>query len=189
VCDLEHHGVYPIRSTPEAKFYTDLDTDQKGRFHVAVTGLWLLNEIRWILTNFTHQPNTLSSLLIILDKCHEHIAKQSQTPVLDDLDRYAMHSFLYHRLLPTHSQVLADQCSSKLPLTFPSKLEDEPIYSTRLLQLFLVAGQTYLQPPDIIDLVVRDKIRRKPPYTLLRLPDSTEKHVRSTSAEQFPPGQ
>ena len=188
MCDRENHGAYPTRSTTEAEFYTNLDADQKGRFHAAVTGLWLFNEIRWILTNFTHQSNNFSPLLIILDKCNEHIAKQSQTPVLDDLDRYAMHSFLYHHLLPTHSQVLANQCSSKLPLTFPLELENEPIYSTRLLQLFLVAGQTYLQPPDIIDLVVRDEISRNPPYTLLRLPDSTERHIRSTSAEQFPPG-
>jgi hypothetical protein len=187
VCDREHDGTYPTRSTPEAEFYTDLDAHQKGRFHAAVTGLWLLNEIRWILTNFTQPPSNLSPLLITLDKCKVHIAKQSETAVLDDLDRYAMHSFLYHHLLPVHSQVLADQCSSKLPLTFRLELEDQPILSTRLLQLFLIAGQAYLQPPDIIDLAVRDRIHRKPPYTLLRLPDSTEKYTRSTSAMQFAP--
>lgn len=183
-----HDGQSAARSSLEAEFYTRFDADQKGRFHAAVTSLWLLNEIRWILTNFTYTANTFAVPLTILDKCKEHLDEQTETPLLDHLDRYAVHSFLYHHLLPLHSPALSDQCSSKLPLTFPSELEKEPVYCTRLLQLFLVAGQTYLQPPDIIDLAVRDKLRRKPPYMMTRLPASTELHIRSTSAEPFPPG-
>jgi len=52
----------------------------------------------------------------------------------------------------------------------------------RLLQLFLISGQTYFQPPDLIDLIVRSKASRRRPYTSLPTPSSTKRwrHPRRT---------
>jgi hypothetical protein len=38
-----------------------------------------------------------------------------------------------------------------------------------------MAGQTYLQPPDIIDLLVRSRTSRQRPYPMLATPSSTER--------------
>ncbi|KAF2869694.1 hypothetical protein BDV95DRAFT_576059 [Massariosphaeria phaeospora] len=57
-------------------------------------------------------------------------------------------------------------------------MDKDPIYCARFLQLFLVAGQTYLQPPDIIDLVIRSKLQRRPPYPELHFPKSTQCYLR-----------
>tara|TARA_R110002003_G_scaffold32_7_gene1960 strand:+ start:16645 stop:17268 length:624 start_codon:yes stop_codon:yes gene_type:complete len=56
----------------------------------------------------------------------------------------------------------------------------------RLLQLFLHAGQTYLQPPDLIDLIARSQVSRKSPYPVLTLPTTTEKWHRPSQAFAFP---
>ena len=52
----------------------------------------------------------------------------------------------------------------------------------RLLQLFLMSGQTYFQPPDLINLIVRSKASRRRPYTHLHIPSSTKRwrHPRRT---------
>lgn len=57
---------------------------------------------------------------------------------------------------------------------------------SRLLQLFLLAGQTYFQPPDIIDLIVRSTASREPPYPLMTLPKTTERWQRPCPAFAFP---
>lgn len=56
----------------------------------------------------------------------------------------------------------------------------------RLLQLFLSAGQTYFQPPDLIDLAVRSKISRRHPYPIVTLPPTTEAWQRPSQLFVFP---
>lgn len=59
----------------------------------------------------------------------------------------------------------------------------------RILQVFLIASQTYLQPPDIIDLYIRNTISRKRPYPLCTIPLSTEIYQRPliTRSSGIPP--
>jgi hypothetical protein len=54
------------------------------------------------------------------------------------------------------------------------------------LQLFLIAGQAYMQPPDLIDLMVRSRTSHKPPYPLLTIPDTTERYQIPSTAFRFP---
>lgn len=56
----------------------------------------------------------------------------------------------------------------------------------RFLQLFLLAGQTYFQPPDLIDLAVRHKISRSAPYPEMALPATTEQWIRPSHTFAFP---
>lgn len=56
----------------------------------------------------------------------------------------------------------------------------------RFLQLFLLAGQTYLQPPDLIDVVVRHKVARSALYPEVSLPATTEQWIRPSNAFAFP---
>jgi hypothetical protein len=164
-----------------------LNQDQKGRFHAAVTKVWLMNEIRWVLTNFVYPANDFQVPLGILDICMDKLAKQVNTPLLDYLDHYSMYTFLYQHLLPLHLPALADQCSSMLPFTYSSDLEKDPTYSTRFLQLCLMAGQTYLQPPDLIDLAVRNKLRQQPPFLQGGLSASTMEYIWPSTAFRFNP--
>jgi hypothetical protein len=52
-------GDLPRRNpnTPHTWYYTELNADQRERFYAAVTCVWLLNEIRWVLTNFAYPAN------------------------------------------------------------------------------------------------------------------------------------
>jgi hypothetical protein len=184
-------------NTPHTRHYANFNADQRGRFYAAVVCVWLLNEIRWVLTNFTY-PANFTIQIEILESCKSRIEKEGDTPLLDELDRHAVFSFMYHHLLPLHSSFLADADSSKLPFTFASDFSKDRAHCARyvryipqhrllntrtkyadsfyrLLQLFLMAGQTYFQPPDLIDLLVRSKTSRKRPYPLLSTPRSTEK--------------
>lgn len=165
----------------------DLNQDQKGRFYAAVTKIWLMNEIRWVLANFAYPANNFQVPLGILDICMDKLVRQVETPLLDYLDQYAIYTFLYQHLLPLHLPALADQCSSILPFTYSSDLEKDPGYSTRLLQLCFMAGQTYLQPPDIIDLAVRNKLRQRPPFLRGGLPASTMDYIQPSPAPRFEP--
>ncbi|KAF1956285.1 hypothetical protein CC80DRAFT_413970 [Byssothecium circinans] len=173
--DFNDGNSSPRLAQDEASF-TSFNADQRGRFHCAVVSVWLLNEIRWVLTQF-HYPSPVFTLQIrLLEVCKKFVTENSVIPIVEQLDRYAVFMFLYHHLLPVHGTFLADRCSSKLPLTFPSDLEKSSYYSTRFLQLFLLAGQTYLQPPDIIDLVVRHNISRKTPYPRVLVPSTTDSY-------------
>jgi hypothetical protein len=180
-------GEIPPRNlkTPHTRFYTDLNADQRGRFHAAVTCVWLLNEIRWVLTNFVF-PAGFAVQVELLETCKENIAKEEVTPLLDDLDRYAVFAFLYHHLLPLHGAFLADGYSGQLPFTFEADFSKDEAHCSRLLQLFLMAGQTYFQPPDLIDLMVRSKVSRKHPYPLLPLPSSRWNWIRPSHYSRFP---
>jgi hypothetical protein len=106
--------------TPETQAYTTLNADQKARFHSAVTSVWMLNEIRWVLTNFVY-PTRFTVQVRLLERCKELIDSQRESPILDELDRYAVFRFLYHHLLPLHGIFLADRDSSRLPLTFAAE--------------------------------------------------------------------
>ncbi|KAF2189719.1 hypothetical protein K469DRAFT_561973 [Zopfia rhizophila CBS 207.26] len=165
----------PFRASSATKEYRTLNADQTARFHAAITSLWVLSEIRWVLALFQTPSNFLLPLLI-LRKCKEHIERQTHIPLLDELDRLSIHKFLYHHLLPLHSRALTDQTSSELPLTFPSDLQESHNHGARLLQTFLLAGQTYLQPPDIIELAVRNKLMLRRPYPMMHPPPSTHQY-------------
>ncbi|KAH9870756.1 hypothetical protein IAQ61_006234 [Plenodomus lingam] len=53
---------------------------------------------------------------------------------------------------------------------FHAAIVDVALYSARSLQAFLVASQTYMQPPDIIDLMIRSETSRNDPYPRMTLP-------------------
>ncbi|KAF1840716.1 uncharacterized protein K460DRAFT_370681 [Cucurbitaria berberidis CBS 394.84] len=171
--------------TPETKSYTTFNADQRARFYSAVVCVWLLNEIRWVLTNFAY-PGGFNIPIMVLEGCRENIAKQKSTCLLDELDQHAIFTFMYHHLLPSYGTFLADRDSSKLPFTFCSDFMKDSPHCIRLLQLFLAAGQTYLQPPDLIDLIVRSKVSRRAPYPLMTLPVSTENWIRPSRAFALP---
>ncbi|PSN73189.1 hypothetical protein BS50DRAFT_483486 [Corynespora cassiicola Philippines] len=187
----EQEYLQKVRSIPTRQErhrpYTGFNTDQKGRFHAAVTYIWLLNELRWALTNYTWPSRTFASPAKAAHTAMEHLSQQQHTSMLDELDQYAMYRFLYHHLLPVHGAVFADQDSAKLPLTFPSNMSTST--APRFLQFFLAAAPVYLQPPDLIELTVRSRLSRKPPYPLMRLPSSTESWLHPVKlAYPFPVG-
>lgn len=100
--------------------YVKLNPDQRGRLHSAIIFVWILNELRWVLTNFQF-PLRSYRYIEILDKCKADLTELPHVPVLDQLDRYAVFSFMYHHLLPVHSPVLQGHNSSKLPFTFTTE--------------------------------------------------------------------
>jgi hypothetical protein len=102
---------------PATHGYTCLNADQRGRFYSAVTFIWILNEIRWMLTNFLYPTQTYRHTAL-LDCCKANLTTLCHNHILDQLDQFAVFTFMYHHLLPLHSPVLQDQDSSKLPLTF-----------------------------------------------------------------------
>jgi hypothetical protein len=106
-------------SRPESATYTKLNADQRARFHTAVTCVWLLNEIRWALTNFAY-PVRFNIQVRLLEMCKAQIATLRREKLLDELDQHAMFKFIYHHLLPLHGFHLADRTVSKLPFTFAS---------------------------------------------------------------------
>jgi hypothetical protein len=177
----------PARRDPVSQTYTTFNVDQRNRFHAAITSVWLLNEVRWYLTNFQYPAPDFVLQIKLLAACKEWINDQTDNPLLDDLDRFAVFRYLYHHLLPLHGRFMADRCDSKLPLTYETDfLKDQPT-NTKNFQFFLTAGQVYLQPPDIIDLVVRDKVSRKRPYLHLLIPDSTAHYQCPSPICHFPP--
>lgn len=56
----------------------------------------------------------------------------------------------------------------------------------RLLQLFIATGQTYYQPPDLIDLIVRHNASRRPNYPRVAFPTSTQVWQHPSQAFAFP---
>lgn len=56
----------------------------------------------------------------------------------------------------------------------------------RTLRLFLTAGQTYFQPPDLIGLAVRHKVSQSRPYPEIALPATTEQGIRPAKTFLFP---
>ncbi|KAF7676764.1 hypothetical protein GT037_004976 [Alternaria burnsii] len=180
-------GDLPRRNpnTPHTWYYTELNADQRERFYAAITCVWLLNEIRWVLTNFAY-PANFTVQIEILGALKARIEWETRTPLLDELDRHAVFTFMYHHLIPLHALFMADASSSKLPFTFASDFSKDTAHCTRLLQLFLMASQTYFQPPDLIDLMLRSRTSRKPPYPLLLTPCSTEKYRRPLPSLFYP---
>jgi hypothetical protein len=135
--------------TPHTRYYSELNADQRGRFYAAVVCVWLLNEIRWVLTNFAY-PAVFMVHIDILKSCKRRIAKQEHTPLLDDLDRDAVFSFMYHHLLPLHAPFLADASSSKLPFTYASDFTKDRAHCARYVYhpINCVLGGT--QPANIL---------------------------------------
>ena len=56
----------------------------------------------------------------------------------------------------------------------------------RMLQLFITTGETYFQPPDLIDLIVRCKNSRRSPFPSLAIPSSTSTFQHPSTAFGFP---
>lgn len=125
-------GDIPARTPtePVTLHYTELNRDQRGRFYSAIVFVWILNELRWVLTNFDYRhPNR--SLVQILERCRNDLTDRLHEPVLDQLDQQAAFTFMYHHLLPKHSPALQDQNSSKLPLTFSTASSVDGTYYAR----------------------------------------------------------
>ncbi|KAE8850294.1 hypothetical protein PTNB85_00710 [Pyrenophora teres f. teres] len=151
-------GELPPRNpqNPHTQSYIKFNSDQRGRFYAALVYVWLLSEIQWVSTQLVQLGSvSMSGLVRSLENCKNSMAKEQASPLLDELDRYAVFTFLYHHLFPLYAEFLADQDSSQLPLTFDSDFNNHGAHW--MLQLVLMAGQAYLQPPDLIDLLVREK--------------------------------
>jgi hypothetical protein len=58
--------------------------------------------------------------------------------------------------------------------------------SLRHLRFFLLAGQAYLQPPDLIELAVRHGLSRSAPYPPAELPATALQWVRPNRSSSFP---
>ncbi|EUC33392.1 hypothetical protein COCCADRAFT_96199 [Bipolaris zeicola 26-R-13] len=157
--------------------YTSMNPDQRARFYAAVVRIWLANEVRWALTNFDSAKN-------LLEPCKIAITYLEDEPLIDRLDECAVFTFMYHHLLPRNIKFLADRDSSKLPFTFESDFRRNNAHCCKLLQICLTAGQAYFQPPDLIDLAVRWRLGRRPPYPAITMPESSEewRHPQSTDS-------
>lgn len=130
--ELYRDGEIPTRrsTTPETQHYKALNADERARFHAAVTHVWLMNEIRWVLTHFAY-PTRFDVQIHLLENCKDNIAKQRREPLLDELDQYAVFRFMYHHLLPVHGAYLADEDIAQLPFTFSSNFTKDFGFTTR----------------------------------------------------------
>ncbi|KAH3906174.1 hypothetical protein HBH56_209480 [Parastagonospora nodorum] len=185
--ELYRDGELPTRkrATPETAGYMTLNSDQRARFYSAVICVWLFNEVRWVLANFQY-PGRLDLQIHVLETCKEHIFERNSEPLMDELDQHAVFRFMYHHLLPVYGLSLAEQDISKLPFTFSSDFSKDQGFTARLLQLFFAAGQTYYQPPDLIDLVVRYNASHRPAYPRVAFPTSTQVWQHPSQAFAFP---
>lgn len=118
-------------SCSEARSYQGFNADQRQRFYSAITSLWLLNDVRWMLVQFAHPDPGFGILLKALDAFKQWFKYQRGTTLIDELDRYAAFRFVYHHLLPLHGSFLADRDSAKLPLTFAFDVEKNPTHCAR----------------------------------------------------------
>ncbi|KAF2002892.1 hypothetical protein P154DRAFT_461872, partial [Amniculicola lignicola CBS 123094] len=176
----------PKRIHKHTVCYTSLNSDQIARFHAAITCLWVVNEVRWVLAQFTYPSDRFDAPAQLMMGFRKDLEERVKTPLLDEIDVYAMYQFLYHHVLPLHAHVLSDQPSTRLPLTFSSHPLNGPSQAAKYLHLFLLAGQTYLQPPDLIELAVRNHCAQQPPYHSVP-PRSTRNYQRPYQAHCFPP--
>jgi hypothetical protein len=130
--ELFKDGEMPSRSsqTPETSAYTRLNADQRARFYSAVIYVWLLNEVRWVLTNFAY-PVNFDVQVLLLESCKESITAQRRTSLLDELDHIAVFKFMYHHLLPVYSTFLGDQTITQLPFTFATDFIKDPGYTSK----------------------------------------------------------
>lgn len=118
-------------NTPETETYIKFNGDQRGRFHVATVYVWLLNEVRWVLTNFRY-PTRFDLQIHLLEHCMKQIvAGDKRKNLVDDMDRNAVFRFMYHHLLPLYSTSLADRDSSKFPLTFSTEFTKDIVHCMR----------------------------------------------------------
>jgi hypothetical protein len=121
--------------TPETLEYKTLNADQRARFYSAVTYVWLINELRWMLTNFNY-PSRFDVQIILLENCKDNLSGQRREPLLDELDQYAIFRFMYHHLLPVNGVFLADKGITGLPFTFSSHFSKDFGYTTRCVYCF-----------------------------------------------------
>jgi hypothetical protein len=141
--ELYNDGEMPSRrrQTLETSAYTRLNSDQRGRFYSAVIYVWLLNEIRWVLTNLTF-PARFDVQIKLLEGIKESVSAQRQVSLLDELDHYAVFKFIYHHLLPVYSTHSEGKEIAKLPFTFSSNLTTDPGYSARYVQPHITTPYT-----------------------------------------------
>lgn len=106
-------------------FYKSMNPDQRARFYATVIRIWLMNEVRWMLTNFDCTKK-------LLDPCKRMIKYNVQdTSLVEGLDECAVFAFMYHHLLPRNIKFLADRNSSKLPFTFESDFRKDNAHCCR----------------------------------------------------------
>lgn len=143
--ELHREGEIPTRRciTPETAVYRRLNADQRGRFYSAVTYVWLLNEIRWVLTNFQY-PVRFDVQIQLLETCKDSMSNQGRVPLLDDLDQHAVFQFMYHHLLPVYGLGLSDQDIAKLPFTFSSDFSKDIGSTTRYVEPLQAAKTSHL---------------------------------------------
>jgi hypothetical protein len=141
--ELYSDGEMPSRrrQTPETSAYTRLNSDQRGRFYSAIIYVWLLNEIRWVLTNFTF-PARFDVQIKLLESIKESVSAQRHVSLLDELDHYAVFKFIYHHLLPVYSTYSEGKEIARLPFTFSSNFTSDPGYSARYVQPHMIALYT-----------------------------------------------
>jgi hypothetical protein len=89
--ELHREEELPARRcvTPETIAYKMLNADQRARFYSAVIYVWLMNEIRWIFTNFQY-PARFDVQIQLLETCKCCMSGQRRVPLLDELDEYAV---------------------------------------------------------------------------------------------------
>jgi hypothetical protein len=129
------------RQTPETSAYTKLNSDQRARFYSAVIYVWLLNEIRWVLTNFAY-PTRFDVQILLLEICKDSISAQRRVSLLDELDQIAVFKFMYHHLLPVHSAFLGDQTVAQLPFTFATNFTKDTGYTSRYVESHTIGNPT-----------------------------------------------
>jgi hypothetical protein len=147
--ELFRDGEMPSRrrQTPETSAYTRLNADQRARFYSAVIYVWLLNEIRWVLTNFAY-PVGFDVQILLLESCKEAISAQRRVSLLDELDYIAIFKFMYHHLLPVYSTFLADETIAQLPFTFATDFTKDPGYTSRYVDSHTI--RTHKLNPHIL---------------------------------------
>jgi hypothetical protein len=110
--------------------YTIFNADQSERLYSAVTYVWLLNEICWILTNFVY-PARFDLQIDLIAKCMSFLADQKHTTLLDELDQCTVFRPMYHHLLPLYGISLADQSVAQLPFTFAYEFTKDVGHTSR----------------------------------------------------------
>ncbi|OCK83259.1 hypothetical protein K432DRAFT_322613 [Lepidopterella palustris CBS 459.81] len=152
-----------------------LDSHQTARFYSAVTYYWLINEIRWCLSHITFK--NIQYLFGLRYTFQTHLETLTASPLLFTLDVLSIYEFLYLHLLPNHSRCFEEQDPAKTLLTCPSRHHEDRAQG---FQECLAYASSFLQPPDLIDLAIRDRLVHKWPYAFLPYPDSFYTHTHPT---------
>lgn len=148
--------------------------------HASTTGRWYLCWKNWISMLSSDLCTTIYFLFMAaasrIGTCTRYLSHTLQSFIKTLFTQQGMFSApSLHCPLPL--------CPQAIPY---AAIRMYILITRRMLQLFLTAGQTYLQPPDLIELAVRHKISRTRPYPVVSLPTSSEEWHRPSEAFAFP---